>query len=77
MIRLNKMHDEPFLINHNQIEYIESIPETKIVMMNHDFYIVKDTVDEIVEKIAQYEAKVADIHRHVSIVDKRSDSSKK
>ena len=37
MIVLTKRNHEKFLVNHLQIEYIESIPESKIVMMNHDF----------------------------------------
>ena len=45
MIVLRKMNNERFLVNHNQIECIELIPECKIVMMNHDYYLVKDTVE--------------------------------
>lgn len=71
MISLRKMNNERFLLNHNQIEYIESIPESKIVMMNHDFYIVKDTVEEIIQKIADYNAKVQDISRMIRITDQR------
>lgn len=71
MITLLKMNGERFLLNHNQIEYIELIPESKIVMMNHDYYIVRDTVEEIIEKIARYNAKVQDIHREVSVIDRR------
>lgn len=71
MIELVKMNNERFLLNHNQIEYIETIPESKIVMMNHDYYIVKDSVEEIIDKIAAYNAKVADIHRRVTVVEQR------
>ena len=72
MILLRKMNNETFLLNHNQIEYIESIPESKIVMMNHDYYIVKDKVEEIIQKIAEYNAKVMDISRSLKVVDHRS-----
>ena len=68
MIELRKMNNERFLLNHNQIECIELIPESKIVMMNHDYYIVRDTVEEIIEKIAKYNAKVQDIHREIAVV---------
>ena len=61
MIVLKKMNNERFLINHNQIECIELIPECKIVMMNH----------EIIQKIADYNAKVQDIHREISVIDRR------
>ena len=40
-------------------------------MMNHDYYLVKDTVEEIIQKIAEYNAKVQDIAREVRVIDKR------
>jgi flagellar protein FlbD len=71
MIVLTKMNRERFLLNHRQIECIETIPESKIVMMNHDFYLVRESVDEIIQKIAEYNAKVNDIYREISISDRR------
>ena len=71
MIVLSKMNHERFLINHLQIECIEVIPESKIVMMNHDYYLVRETPDEIIAKIAQYNAKVQDVHRQITIEDRR------
>jgi len=71
MIVLTKMNGDRFLINHNQIETIESIPESKVMMMNHDFYIVREKAEEIVEKIRDYNAKILDIRRDLTIVDKR------
>ena len=71
MIVLTKQNNERFLVNHNQIECIEMIPESKIVMMNRDYYIVKETPEDIIRKITQYNAKVQDVHREVAVVDKR------
>ena len=71
MIVLTKRNHEKFLVNHLQIEYIETIPESKIVMMNHDYYLVRESAEEIIDKIAAYNAKVLDIHREISVVDKR------
>ena len=65
------MNKEKFLVNHLQIECIETIPESKIVMMNHDFYLVRETVNEIIQKIMEYNAKVQDIHREISVIDRR------
>ena len=71
MIVLQNMNGERFLINHNQIECIELIPECKVVMMNHDYYLVRDTVEQIIQKIADYNAKVQDIHREITVNDRR------
>jgi len=71
MILLTKMNREIFLLNHLQIQCIETIPETKVVMMNHDYYLVQESVDEIINKIATYSAKVQDIYREITICDRR------
>ena len=71
MIPLTRMNKEKFLVNHLQIECIETIPESKIVMMNHDFYLVRETVEQIIQKIMEYNAKVQDIHREISVIDRR------
>ncbi|RKJ42102.1 flagellar protein FlbD [Acutalibacter sp. 1XD8-33] len=69
MIMLTKTSGERFLVNHLQIECIELIPETKIVMMNRDFYLVQETVQDIISRIGDYNAKVQDIHREISVND--------
>ena len=71
MIVLTKRNHEKFVVNHLQIEYIETIPEAKIVMMNHGFYLVRESVDEIIDRIAKYNAKVMDVHRQITVVDNR------
>ena len=71
MIVLTKRNHEKFVVNHLQIEYIETIPESKIVMMNHDFYLFRESVDEIIDRIAKYNAKVMDVHRQITVVDNR------
>lgn len=71
MIVLTKMNRDQFLVNHNQIECIECIPESKIVMMNHDYYLVRESVEQIIQKIADYNAKVMDINRQLKIQDER------
>ena len=71
MIMLTKMSKERFLVNHNQIACIETIPETRVVMMNHDYYLVQESVEDIIRKIADYNAKVMDINRQISVMDKR------
>ena len=71
MIVLTKRNHEKFLVNHLQIEYIETIPESKIVMMNRDYFIVKETPEDIVKKIQDYNAKVQDVHRVITVSDRR------
>ena len=71
MIVLTKRNHEKFVVNHLQIEYIETIPESKIVMMNRDYFIVRESPDQIIRKITEYTAKVQDVHRALTVVDRR------
>ena len=71
MIQLTKRNGERFLVNHVQIESIEMIPESKIVMMNRDYFIVREDPDTIIKRITEYNAKVQDVHRALTVVDRR------
>lgn len=55
MIKLTKLNNAEILINHTQIEFVELIPESKIIMMNGHYHIVKESADEIIKKTLQYE----------------------
>lgn len=68
MIKLTKLNNEIFVVNCNQIESIEMIPETKIVLMNKDFYIVQEDLDEIIDKIIEFNAKITDLNKRIQIV---------
>ena len=50
LIELTKLNGEPVLINSCQMEYIELIPESKIIMMNGKYHIVREGKDEIIKK---------------------------
>ncbi|QHI71969.1 flagellar FlbD family protein [Aminipila terrae] len=60
MIKLTKLNGVEFLLNDSHIQIIESIPESKIVLDNKDYYLVKESFDEIINKIAEFNAKTAD-----------------
>ena len=54
MIKDIRLNGEILYLNLFQIEYMESIPETKIKMMNGNYYLVKDTVDSIIKQEAGF-----------------------
>lgn len=54
MIKVTRLNEEELFLNYFQIEYLESIPETKIKMMNGDFYLVTDTVESILRQIEDF-----------------------
>ena len=58
MITLTKVNNERIVLNSRQIELIETIPESKVIMMNGRFHIVKESVEEIIEKTIEYNGRV-------------------
>ena len=71
MIQLTKRNGERFLLNHSQIQCIEMIPESKIVMMNRDYFIVKESPEKNIRRTTDYKPTVQDVHRALTIVDRR------
>lgn len=51
MIKVVRLNGETLYLNFFQIEYIESIPETKIRLINGNYYLVKDTVESIIQQV--------------------------
>ncbi len=58
MIEVVGINGEEFLINAALIEKIEFIPETKITLTTGKYYLVKDTKEEIVNRIIEYNQKI-------------------
>lgn len=51
MIKMTRLSGEVIYLNYIQIQYLESIPETKVMMVNGDYYLVKDSVEEILQQV--------------------------
>ena len=58
MIRLTKLNGEVFLLNEEQVKYISFIPETKIFMMSDDYYLVKESGEEVLRLIVDFKRKI-------------------
>jgi len=58
MIEVTGINNEVFLINSGLIEIIEFIPETKVTTTTGRYYLIKDTKNEIIEKIIKYNQKI-------------------
>lgn len=69
MITLTKLNKEVFILNCNQIECIEMIPESKVIMTNKDFYIVRETAEEIIEKVIEFNAKIYHMHKKIVVIN--------
>lgn len=59
MIVLHRLNGEEFALNSHHIEIIEQRPDTTITLTNEKKYIVKESIEEIMEKIVIFNAKTA------------------
>lgn len=73
MIKVTKLNGERFVLNCNQIVSIESIPESKIILHNKSFFIVKESPDEIIDKVIEYYSKIESLHKHTLVVKKTNE----
>lgn len=53
MIKVTRLNGQVVYLNYLQIELMESIPETKIKMMNGNYYLVKDSVESICQQVRE------------------------
>lgn len=58
MIELTKINGEIILLNCNLIECIEMIPESKVVMTNGKYHIVREKAEEIIDRVVEYERRI-------------------
>ncbi|MCL2499232.1 MAG: flagellar FlbD family protein [Defluviitaleaceae bacterium] len=58
MIIVTRINDRDVLVNCDQIEMIEEAPDTTITTMSGKKVIVRETVDEVMEKIIAYKQKL-------------------
>lgn len=54
MITVTRLNDRPFVVNADQIRTVESNPDTIITMLNGDHFVVKESMQEVVEKAIEY-----------------------
>ena len=54
MIYVTRINGKPFAINPDLIETMESTPDTLITLTNEKRYIVKESIEELTNRIIEY-----------------------
>jgi flagellar protein FlbD len=66
MIKLTRLNGSVYVLNSSLIETVEATPDTIITTVDGRKYVCKESVDEIIEKIIQFEGSIrlyADIQK--------------
>lgn len=58
MISLTRLNQKRFVVNAEQIKTIEETPDTLITLLNGDYFMVRETVQEVVDKAIDYARQV-------------------
>lgn len=62
MIKLKRLNGESFTLNAFMIEQIQSYPDTTISLINGKKVVVKDTEEDVAERITAYYKRIGIIH---------------
>lgn len=54
MIKLTRLNKISFAVNSDHIETLEASPDTVVTLMNGHKYIVRESVDDIIEQIVAF-----------------------
>ncbi len=58
MVKLTRLNGKSFYLNPHIIEYIESVPDTLISLLNGTTLYVKEKPEEIIDKIVDYRKRI-------------------
>ena len=58
MIVVTRLNRTRFAVNPDLVERIHSAPDTTIVMVDGATFVVTETMDEVIEQIARFRARV-------------------
>lgn len=56
MIKVTDLHGVEYLLNAEQIEKVERNPDTQIMLLNGHRYYVRESFDEIAQRVVAYRA---------------------
>lgn len=57
MVELTKLNNKKFIINADLIEYVEASPDTTISLTTGNVFVVRESVDELIEKVIKFRQK--------------------
>ena len=58
LITITKLNDKEMVINSDLIESIEAMPDTTVTMTTGRKYIIKTSIDEMLEKVMEFRRQI-------------------
>jgi flagellar protein FlbD len=57
MIKVTRLNNDPLVVNVDLIEFLEATPETIICLTTGKKVMVRETIDQIIERVAEFKAR--------------------
>lgn len=61
MIKLTGLNNKEIIINADNIEKLEAVPESLITLINGNKYLVHENVEDIIKKVIEYKRKIYEL----------------
>lgn len=58
MIKVRRLNQKEFVVSSDLISFVEETPDTVITLTNGTKIVVADTLDEVIDKVIEYRAKI-------------------
>lgn len=58
MVILKRINGKEFVLNSDLIEFVEATPDTVVTLTNGKKIVVKETVEEIIDKVINYKREI-------------------
>lgn len=58
MIRLTRLNGKEFVVNAEMIQFVETTPDTVITLLSNEKIVVRESVEEVVERVIAYGRRV-------------------
>jgi flagellar protein FlbD len=58
MVHLTRLNNQPLVLNADLIKFIETSPDTVITLITGEKLVVRETVEEVLKRVEQFQQKV-------------------
>ena len=58
MIKLSRLNGTLYYVNPHQIESMEIKPDTTLLMLSGKYVVVKEGIDEVIDRIVEYRRRI-------------------
>ena len=67
MIKVTRLNGKEFVVNADQIEFVETTPDTVITLISGKKVIVLESVEQIIDRVVSYKGNI------VKVLDRRGE----